>query len=260
MRTLGTPFVTSLLLLILAGAPLRAGQHELATVDSAVDVVEGLSHLPLKGIPIALMRDARGVAVFPHVMKFGLLVDRRFGHGVVLVRQPDGSWSSPLFVTLEGGGFGLEAGVEATDLVLVFKNPQSLEHIVHGKGKLTLGSDASVAAGPLGRELEIASDKRLKIVPDVYAYSRSRGLFAGVALEGARINVDGHANDVFYGQHGCGPGMNAHAAAVVETLKAQLTGLSGPGAPIAPVVVPVPTAAPVPVPPPPPPHPWWQQR
>ena len=168
--------VLTLLLLMLAGAGLRAGQNpvphrELSTVASAVEVVQALSAIPLKCIPPSLMGDAKGVAIFPHVVKAGLVIDKRFGRGVLSVRQPDGSWSDPVFVTVDGGGIGLQAGVESTDLVLVFKSGRSLDRILKGKGKLTLGGDLSVAAGPIGREAEAATDGRF--MADVFTYSRA---------------------------------------------------------------------------------------
>ena len=220
-------FVTSLLLLTLAGSPLRAGHPEMATVDSAVEVVKSFSDIPLKCIPPTMLHDAKGVAVIPNVVKAGLLIDKRFGRGVVLIRQPDGSWSDPVFVTLEGGGIGLQAGVQSTDLVLVFKTKGSVDRML--KGKLTLGSDVSVAAGPLGREAQAATDGTL--LSEIYSYSRSRGLFVGASLEGVRLKIDGKGNEDFYGVHGCRPedvlGWRGTAFPAVEALKGELLRLSG---------------------------------
>jgi lipid-binding SYLF domain-containing protein len=206
MHKLHWSVIASMLAVALAGSSLRAGQlfgprKQINTAEASVEVIRELSDIPLKSIPPALLHEAKGVAIFPHMVKAGLLVDHRHGKGVVLVRMPDGSWSDPIFVTMEGTGIGLQAGVEATDLVLVFKNPASLDRILKGKGKLTLGSDISVAAGPIGREAERASDGHFKA--DVLSYSRSRGLFAGVSLEGSRVNVDAVTNEEFYGRRGC---------------------------------------------------------
>ena len=258
-------FVTSLLLLPLAGSQLRAGPaEETATVDYAVEVVKSFSEIPLSCIPPALLHDAKGVAVVPHVVKAGLLIDRRFGRGVVLLRQPDGSWSDPVFVTLDGAGFGLQAGIQSTDLVLVFKTKGSVDRIL--KGKLTLGSDVSVAAGPVGREAQAATDGTF--ISEIYSYSRSRGLFVGASLEGVRLRVDGRANEEFYGIHGCRPedvlGWHGAAFPAVEALKGELLHVSG-GVMVAPPVIgppPPPVIGPPPAvmaPPvivvPPPPHP-----
>jgi lipid-binding SYLF domain-containing protein len=233
MQKLTTLLGTSLLLLSLAAAPLQARSRELATVELAGDTVKALAGISFKCIPESLMRDAAGVAVIPNVLKAGFVVDGRFGRGVVLARQPDGCWSNPVFITLAGGGFGWQAGIQATDVVLVFKTRQSLDRILRGKGKLTLGGDVSVAAGPLGREAEAATDLRLKA--EIFSYSRSRGLFAGVSLQGAALLVDCGANEAFYGLRGGHPGdvlthPAATAAAVVQ-LKEQLNRLSGLPAP-----------------------------
>jgi lipid-binding SYLF domain-containing protein len=186
----------SLLLLHLALTPLRAANRELATISAAVEVVHALPAVPPHCIPPALLHDAKAVAVFTHVVKAGLLVDRRFGRGVLMVRQPDGTWSEPMFITLTGGGLGLEAGVEATDLVLVFRTEKSLDRILKGNGRLTLGADAAIAAGPLGKEAEASTAVLRKA--EVYSYSRSRGLFAGLSLEGDHVAVDTAANEEFY--------------------------------------------------------------
>ncbi len=246
MPRFGKPFGTSLLLLTLAGPPLHAGGVELRTVEAAGEVVRAFSEIPLKGIPRSLLHDAAGVAVIPHVVKAGLVIDGRFGRGVILVHEPDGTWSNPIFVALSGGGIGGQIGVEATDLVLVFKTGKSLDRAL--RGKLTLGGDVAVAAGPLGREAEVATDRRLPRA-DILSYSRSRGLFAGVSLEGARLHVDGHANEEFYGLRGCRPAdvrsrRAIPVAAAVVHLKEELARLSAPPAP-PPVIL-------VPQPPPPP--------
>jgi lipid-binding SYLF domain-containing protein len=229
-----TSFMTGLLLLTLAGTPLRAGHTEMSTVESAVDTVKGFSTLPLKCIPPSLLHDAKGVAIFPNVVKAGLLLDKRFGRGVVLVRQPGGGWSDPLFVTLDGGGIGLQAGVQSTELVLVFKTKSSVDRIL--KGKLTLGSDVAVSVGPVGREAEAATDGRL--IADIYSYSRSRGLFVGASLEGVRLKVDDHANEDFYNLRGCRPEdvLNHRGPAIpsVEALKAELEHIGAPPAVIVP--------------------------
>src|SRR5438093_8709967 len=118
---------TSLLALNLALPGLHAETRELKTVESAADIIRALSAIPLKCIPPALMQDAKGVAIVPHVVKAGLVVGGRFGRGVVLVRQLDGTWSNPVFVILVGGGVGWQAGIQSTDLVLVFKTSHSLD-------------------------------------------------------------------------------------------------------------------------------------
>jgi len=249
MKRFQAILVAGLIVAALSTAQICAGHKELTTIEQSIGVLRANAAMPVKSIVPAVLREARGVAIIPHVVKAGLLFDHEFGRGVVLMRRPDGSWSDPVFVTLEGNGVGLEAGIEAIDLVLVFKNPASLERVLKGKGKLTLGTDASVSAGPLGRDAELATDKLLKA--DVYSYSRSRGLFAGVSLQGAKLKVDGKANEGFYNVRGMRPEdvMARHLPAVpaVESLKAELNILSG-----APPIVPLPSGPPVIVPPAPP--------
>jgi lipid-binding SYLF domain-containing protein len=250
MTRLPTVLGRGLVLLLLAAGPLRAGDRELRTVEQAVEVVREFAALPLRGIPPHLLHDAAGVAVIPHVLKAGLLVDARIGHGVVLVRMPDGAWSNPVFVTLGGVGVGGQVGVEATDLVLVFKTRHSLDRILRGKGKLTLGGDVTVAAGPVGRDAEAATDARLKA--EIVSYSRSRGLFAGVSLEGAALHVDRQANQSFYRLREGHPAevMAQQKVGATEGLRAELTRLSPPPPPAVTQPPAVIVPPPVPVPPP----------
>jgi len=174
-----------------AGPPARS------TVDEALEVVADLAGAPEKRVPPKLLQDASAIIIAPDVVKAGFLVGARHGHGVLLVREKSG-WSDPVFVTLTGGSFGLQAGVSSTDLFLVIRNARSLDRIFQGAGKLALGADATVAAGPVGREASAATDAQLKA--EILAYSRSRGLFGGLALDGDTIVVDHAANDQFYGK------------------------------------------------------------
>ena len=223
---LGAAFV----LLTMTVAAVQAGHPPLKTVESAVEVVHGFADLPVPGIPHALFHEVAGIAIIPHVVKAGLVIDERFGRGVVLVRRPDGLWSHPIFIELTGAGVGVQAGVEVTDLVLVFRTPHSLDRILRGKGKLTLGADVTVAAGPLGGEAGTGTDPLLRA--EILSYSHSRGLFAGVSLEGDKLTVDGKANEGFYGKH-CNHAADVLAlrevpnAVVVESLKEKLTRLGG---------------------------------
>ncbi len=232
------------LLLSLPGTPLWAGGRELKTVEQAAETVHAFASLPLRGIPRSLMHDAAGVAVLPHVIRAGLLIDGRFGRGVVVVHQPDGSWSNPVFVTLSGGGVGGDVGVESTDLVLVFKSKKSLDRAL--QGKLALGTDVTVAAGPLGREAEMAADRPLKA--EIYTYSRSRGLFAGISLEGAHLRIDHEANADFYGVRGGRPedvvAPRGPANTWVNALKEQLAWLAPPPVPPPALLPPQPVPAP----------------
>jgi lipid-binding SYLF domain-containing protein len=207
------------LLLSLTCKPSGVHAGVSGTLWSASEVLEGIKALPLKCIPSALMSKAQGVAIIPKVLRVGLGLGGRFGEGVVLVRNPDGTWGDPIFVSFAGGSVGWQVGVESVDLVLVFKTRKSLDRILQGKGKLTLGADVSVAAGPVGRQAEADTDARLQA--EICSYSRSKGLFAGIALEGSAITNDGDANRAFT-QHTRQEDLMAAAK-----LKAQLGVMSG---------------------------------
>jgi lipid-binding SYLF domain-containing protein len=180
---------------ISAPAPSVYGPPPARELEEAVEVLDELTAIPLKGIPPKLLADAHGVVIVPRVVKVGFLVGVRGGRGVALQRNSDGTWGEPVFVRFGGASVGFQAGVEATDVILVFRSRRSLDRVLAGKEKLTLGADATVAAGPLGREALAATDARMKA--EVLSYSRSRGLFAGVSLDGAVIQPDPEQNAAF---------------------------------------------------------------
>ncbi len=196
MTGLGRLFTISAatLALALSSGAQAAGSTE-QRVNDAIDVLQDFTAIPEQGIPSNLLANAHAVAVIPGVIKAGFGIGGRYGKGILLVRQDDGAWSNPTFVTLGGASFGWQLGAQSTDLLLVFKDRRSIEHIA--EGKLTLGGDASIAAGPLGRSTSAATDQRL--TAEIYSYSRSRGLFAGVALDGTWIGMDRKANEDYYG-------------------------------------------------------------
>ncbi|WP_020471759.1 lipid-binding SYLF domain-containing protein [Zavarzinella formosa] len=188
--------LSALVLAGFAAQPLMAGPPTpSSTLADANIVLEELAGIPLKGIPPALLADAQGVAIIPRVIKAGFILAGRGGHGVVLAKDKEGKWSVPTFIHLGGGSIGLQAGVESTDVVLVFRTRKSLDSVMEGKDKLTLGGDASIAAGPIGREAAAGTD--LKLEAEIVSYSRSRGLFAGVSLNGAVIGNDRDGNAWF---------------------------------------------------------------
>jgi lipid-binding SYLF domain-containing protein len=145
-------------------------------------------------IPSWLLERAYGIAVIPDLTKIAFFAGGRRGNGVLVIRDKDGSFTNPIFVTLTGGSFGFQWGVQSTDIVLVFTSKKGIEGITGGK--VTLGGDASVSAGPVGRESSAATDMTFKA--EVYSYSRSRGVFAGLAIDGSVISIDDDENDVFY--------------------------------------------------------------
>lgn len=181
--------------------PAAAATREEERVADAADVLDQLLRIPEKSIPPSLLARAYAVAVVPDVIKAGFVFGARRGKGVIVVRQDDDSWSNPAFISLTGGSVGWQAGVKSTDVVLVFKTRKGISNIENGK--LTLGADASIAAGPVGRHAAVATD--IQFEAEVMSYSRSRGLFAGVALEGSGVTMDRDANTKFYGSSKMSP-------------------------------------------------------
>jgi lipid-binding SYLF domain-containing protein len=193
--------VIATLFSLLFASTSEATSLEEKRVSDAADVLEQLLRIPEKSVPPALLSKAYAVAVIPNVMKaaFGLGVRR--GKGIIVVRQDDHSWSNPAFVAITGGSVGWQIGAQSTDIILVFKTRKGVEGIENGR--LTLGADAAIAAGPVGRQTGIATDIEFKA--EVYSYSRSRGLFAGVSLEGTGVTMDRKANAAFYGANDMTP-------------------------------------------------------
>jgi lipid-binding SYLF domain-containing protein len=160
----------------------------------ASEVLEELRATRDQAIPDRLLARAYGIAVIPDLTKVAFFAGGRYGRGVLVVRDSKGHFSNPVFISMTGGSFGWQWGVTSTDIVLVFTTPKGVEGI--NGGKLTLGADASVAAGPVGRTASAATDPTFK--SEVYSYSRSRGVFAGLALDGTVISIDDGANERFY--------------------------------------------------------------
>jgi lipid-binding SYLF domain-containing protein len=175
-----------------------AGERQDARLLTSTTVLSELMAMPEQNIPTWLLERAYAVAVIPAVIKVGLGIGGRRGKGVLVVRKDNGTWSNPIFVNLTGGSFGFQVGVQSADVVLVFTSKQSIEGIVGGK--VTLGADASVAAGPIGRQSSAATD--IGLTAQVYSYSRASGLFAGVALDGSAITIDAASNESFYKKPG----------------------------------------------------------
>ncbi len=189
-----------LILTLVLGSGMSAAQALAAsdpaeTIRQSEQVLADLVAIPARQIPAHLLAEAQGVAVIPNVTKIGFVAGVRRGHGVVMVRDAEGEWSLPQFITLTGGSVGWQAGIQGTDVVLIFKTRKSVEGLM--KGKFTIGADASVSAGPVGREAEAATDAALKA--EILSYSRSRGLFLGVSIDGSALEIDQHAHAAFYG-------------------------------------------------------------
>jgi lipid-binding SYLF domain-containing protein len=172
----------------------HAQAREEARLIEASSVLEELRGIRDQGIPDRLLSRAYGIAVIPNVVKVSAVVGGRRGSGAMVVRDENGKFSNPIMIAITGGSIGWQIGVQSTDVVLVFTTPEGIEGITDGK--LTLGGDASVAAGPVGRSASAATDPTFSA--EVYSYSRNRGLFAGVSLDGSAITIDKKSNNRLY--------------------------------------------------------------
>jgi lipid-binding SYLF domain-containing protein len=188
--------IACLALACLRVAPAAAGEDDLRRAENAVRVLKEVMMAPDKRVPADLMKNAYAIAVIPDVIKAGFVIGGRHGSGLVSVKTADGTWSNPSFISMTGGSIGFQAGVSSTDVILVFRTERGVDSIVHGK--FTLGADASAAAGPVGRTAQASTDAQLRA--EIYSYSRSRGLFAGAALDGSVIAIDNDANQSVYGE------------------------------------------------------------
>ena len=190
-----TAVLAFVLALAFTTSPALADEKTDKRLRESQKVLESFTDLSEQSVPTWLLERAYGIVVIPQVIKGAVVFGGRGGRGVMAVRNPDGSWSDPVFVTLAGGSWGFQFGVQSSDVVLVLMSRQSVEGI--SGGKVTLGADASVAAGPLGRSASANTDATFKA--QVLSYSRSEGLFFGVALDGSVISVDDKANESAYG-------------------------------------------------------------
>jgi lipid-binding SYLF domain-containing protein len=223
----------SALLVLLAALGVASAGPALAQRDNerfvdAAKVLELFTTDEEHGIPTDILQRARGIAVIPNLIRGGFVFGGRRGRGVIAIRSPNGEWSNPAFLTLTGGSFGAQFGAETADVVLVFANDRAVRNIA--SGKFTLGGDATALAGPLGRRTQTAVTGRA----EVYVYMHSRGLFAGAAFEGTRLDVDQEASTNLY-RDTSGVPLGAQTletpAAVLPFLDALRTAAVLPGAP-----------------------------
>jgi SH3 domain-containing YSC84-like protein 1 len=209
MRVLSNKMISALLAGALAGllfvpAAFAKGkkdeeQKENDRIQNAATVLKEILDVP-DNIPQDLLDKSRCVIVFPSVLKAAFIVGGSYGRGVMVCRthkEYTGPWGAPVMMALEGGSFGLQIGGQATDFVILVMNGRGADSVLHSKVKL--GADASVAAGPKGRDAEASTDVTLRA--EMLSYSRSRGAFAGVSLEGSTLRPDGDANKRLYGKN-----------------------------------------------------------
>ncbi len=185
-----------IVLLGLGSLSAHAADSELKRAENAVRVLNEIMQAPDKAIPRELLQSAHAIVVVPDVLKAGFVIGGRRGEGLIAIKTREGTWSNAAFVNMTGGSVGFQAGVSSTDVVLIFRTERGVDSIVHGK--FTLGADASAAAGPVGRTAQISTDAQLKA--EIFSYSRTRGLFAGVALDGGVLSIDNASNQLIYGE------------------------------------------------------------
>lgn len=196
---MGKTLVTLLLVGGTALAPLAMAAKESSAadrLDASADVLVDMMHASDKGIPQDLMNRAQCVVVIPNMKKGGFIWGAKYGRGFAMCRRAGGSgWSAPAGVRMEGGSFGLQIGGSESDVVLLINNKSGMNRLL--SDKFTMGGDASVAAGPVGRDASAQTDAELHA--EILSYSRSRGVFAGLALEGATLRPDKDADRELYG-------------------------------------------------------------
>jgi lipid-binding SYLF domain-containing protein len=180
-----------------AGPPGRHDRgDEVKRVKRAAEVLTEIMNAPDNNIPAQLLVKAECVGIVPGLSKGGIAVGGDYGKGVVMCRRGEKDWAGPAFITIGGGSFGFQLGFEKVDLVALIMNHHGMEQLL--QDKFTIGSDASAAAGPVGRTASAETD--IKMDAEILTYSRSKGLFGGVALNGAVVKPDREGNRAFYGK------------------------------------------------------------
>jgi len=220
LKLLSVPVLMSVMLILVSATEVS---KETERLQNATKVITTFANSD-ESIPQELLKQSEGLVIIPKMINAGLGIGGKRGKGVAVVKLPDGSWSNPVFITLTGGSFGFQIGVQSVDLVLVFKHKGVLTKVKNGD--FTIGGDISAAAGPVGRSSTASTDHTLEA--EVYSYSRSRGLFAGISINGSNLAIDKSAIANFYGanttSHQIFETGKSSSAPVVE-LKSALKGL-----------------------------------
>jgi lipid-binding SYLF domain-containing protein len=187
-------FVTALVLFAALIAVASDRKDDVNRTHKAAEVFREIMDTPDKGIPQGLLESAKCIAIIPGEVKFAFIFGGNYGRGVATCRTEHG-WSAPMFVAIDGGSVGYQIGGSSTDLVMLFMNDHALQSLLSDKFKL--GGDASVAAGPVGRTA--SADTDLKLRAEILSYSRAKGVFAGVSLDGAVVQADKSGDRAMYG-------------------------------------------------------------
>ena len=189
-------FVLAMLSLVTLCWAGSAREDATERLDNAKQVMHEIMGMPDKGIPEEVLEHAKCIAVVPHMVKGGFVFGGKGGKGVATCRTADG-WSAPAFITISGGSWGLQIGVEAVDVVLIIQNEKGMQKLL--ESNFQIGADASAAAGPVGRHAEAGTD--WKMDTEILTYSRAKGAFAGLTLEGASIRQDNDSRQAMYGRN-----------------------------------------------------------
>lgn len=185
--------------------------------------------MPGNGIPRNLLAEAQAVAIIPGMVRGAFVVGLQHGRGVLITRGGQGAWQAPRLIRISGGSFGYQIGVQATDLVLIFRTPQSVANLL--AGTIKIGVDASAAAGPVGRQTSAATD--LSLQSEILSYSRARGAFIGVSIDGSSISLDPTAEAMYYQPPGAMPASAMRLLQTVTSYTAQIPVAAPPGQPAA---------------------------
>ena len=217
-------FILLICMVCLFFSPVWSQEKQEDKINAATQVLQDFGKMK-ESIPEELLKVTQGIIIVPKLINAGFVVAGKRAKGVAMVKLEDGTWSNPVFVTITGGSVGLQAGVQSVDLVLIFKNRSTLEKI--GNGSFTLGGDISATAGPVGRNSTASTDYKMEA--EVYSYSRSKGLFAGISLSGSAIDIDEKANESFYGNEEDAKALfansNENNSASVTAMKSELKSL-----------------------------------
>ncbi len=193
----------------LLGPPLSPDQ----IVVDATNVLAQSVAMP-SGLPQKMLADAQGIAIVPNMVRGAFVIGMQHGRGVLLTRGPGGAWQPPRMIQITGGSLGYQIGVQSTDLILIFRTPQSVANVL--RGTLKVGVDASAAAGPVGRQASAATD--LPMQAEILSYSRARGAFLGVSIDGSSISLDGATDAMYYQPPGTIPASATQLVQLVSTL------------------------------------------
>jgi lipid-binding SYLF domain-containing protein len=188
--------VTTLGMLVTLNAVASDREDDVKRTNKAAQVFKEIMNTPDQGIPQELLESVKCIAIIPGDVKFAFIFGGNYGRGLATCRTGHG-WSAPMFVAVEGGSVGYQIGGSSTDLVMLFMNDHALQSLLSDKFKI--GADASVAAGPVGRHA--AADTDVKLKAEILSYSRAKGVFAGVSLDGAVVQADKSGDEAMYGEH-----------------------------------------------------------